>query len=76
MSLEEGLLEEVLKEEETPVAPCGEENSGGTDGGEGSNGGDVGIGGDSGNNGGNDEGGRPLPIIPPGGPATPDPGED
>lgn len=24
MSLEESLLEEVLKEEETPVAPCGE----------------------------------------------------
>lgn len=29
MSLEESLLEEVLKEEETPVAPCGEASEGG-----------------------------------------------
>lgn len=54
MSLEEGLLEEVLKEEETPVAPCGEAPEGGGEG-EGD---------------GKDEGGRPLPVPPPPGGTT------
>lgn len=72
MSLEESLLEEVLKEEKTPVTPCSDE-SGNNSGGTGSGDGDTGDS-DNGEADGDDkedEGGRPLPIIPPGGPATP-----
>ena len=74
MSLEEkNLLDEELiagtpapANEGTPEIPE-PEDGGNEDGGP-----------DSGNNGnnGNNEGGRPLPIIPPGGPATPPEGNN
>lgn len=63
MSLEEVLLEEVIKEEENPVDPASAVPN--PEGGEGEGKGE-GEG-----NGEGDEGGRPLPVIPPGGPATP-----
>lgn len=70
MSLEESLLEEVLKEEETPVAPTSGENPDDEAPEDGNEGNGNGNGDDN-----NDEGGRPLPIIPPGGPLVPPTGE-
>lgn len=71
MSLEESLLEEVLKEEETPVTPCSDE-SGNNSGGTGSGDGDTGESDNGEDDGGDkeDEGGRPLPVPPPAGSTT------
>lgn len=65
----------MIKGEEL-IAPCSEGDGAGDGNNEGT--GNEGTGGNgNNNNGGNkDEGGRPLPIIPPGGPLVPPTGEE